>query len=125
MGQSSRKKNTLTNLMITYQFERPVEVVSIPGNTSSTTTNVPVEKPVAATRSAPSPVTESTKNTPVPQPVSDNNPGIAETKSFADYFNKGMASIASAQYKEAVESLTRAVAVNPQDAIAFTKLGFA
>lgn len=111
--------------VLTYNFERPAEVVSIPGNTSSTTANAPVEKPVPATKAAPSPVTETTKNTPVPPPVLDNNPGIAETKSFADYFNKGMTSIASAQYKDAVESLTRAVTVNPQDAIAFTKLGFA
>jgi tetratricopeptide (TPR) repeat protein len=36
-----------------------------------------------------------------------------------------MASLGSAKYKDAVESLTQAVAVNPQDAIAYAKLGVA
>jgi TonB family protein len=111
--------------VLTYNFARPVEVISIPSNTPSTTTDAPGEKPVPATRAAPSPITESSRIIPVPPPVSDNNPGIADTKSFADYFNKGMASISSGQYKDAVESLTRAVTVNPRDAIAYTKLGFA
>ena len=61
----------------------------------------------------------------MPAPVSNNNPGVPDTKSFADYFNKGMASLASAKYKEAVESLTQAVSANPHDAIAYTKLGLA
>ena len=112
--------------VLTYNFARPAEVVSIPSNTSSTTTNALVEKPApTATKAAPSPLTESTRITPVPPPVSNNNPGIADPKSFADYFNKGMASLASAKYKDAVESLTQAVTVNPQDAIAYTKLGLA
>lgn len=111
--------------VLTYNFARPAEVVSIPSNTSSTTTDAVGEKPVPATRAAPSPTTESSRTTPVPPPVSDNNPGIADTKSFAGYFNKGMASISSGQYKEAVESLTHAVTVNPHDAIAYTKLGLA
>ena len=111
--------------VLTYNFARPAEVVSIPSNTSSTTTNALAEKPVRATMTAPSPVTESSRTAPVTSPVSDNNPGLAETKSFADYFNKGMAGISSGQYKEAVESLKHAVTVNPQDAIAYTKLGFA
>ena len=112
--------------VLTYNFARPAEVVSIPSNTSSTTTNALGEKPTpTATKAAPSPLTESTRTTPVPPPVSNNNPGIADPKSFADYFNKGMASLASAKYKDAVESLTQAVTVNPQDAIAYTKLGLA
>ena len=109
--------------VLTYNFARQEELVSIPGNTSSTT---PVENPVpAAAKAAPSPSTESTRTTPVPPPISNNNPGMADPKSFADYFNKGMASLASAKYKDAVESLTQAVTINPQDAIAYTKLGLA
>jgi TonB family protein len=112
--------------VLTYNFARPAEVVSIPSNTSSTTTDALGEKPApTATKAAPSPLTESTRTTPVPPPVSNNNPGIADPKSFADYFNKGMASLAAAKYKDAVESLTQAVTVNSQDAIAYTKLGLA
>lgn len=112
--------------VLTYNFARPAEVVSSRGDTASTTTDALGEKPVpTATRAAPSPLTESTRTTPVPPPVSPNNPGIADTKSFADYFNKGMASLASAKYKDAVEALTQAVTVNPHDAIAYTKLGLA
>lgn len=110
--------------ILTYNFARPAEVVS--SNTSSTTTDAAVEKPApTAATAAPSPLTESTRTTPVPPPVSNNNPGVADTKSFADYFNKGMASLASAKYKDAVESLTQAVTVSPNDAIAYTKLGLA
>jgi len=112
--------------VLTYNFARPAEVVSIPSNTSSTTTDAPVENPApAAAKAAPSPSTESTRTTPVPPPSSNNNPGIADPKSFADYFNKGMASLVSAKYKDAVESLTQAVTLNPHDAIAYTKLGLA
>src|SRR6185369_704871 len=70
------------------------------------------------------PPTESTKPAPV-APVSNNTPGATDTNSFAGYFNKGIASLASAKYKDAVEFLTQAVAVNPQDAIAHAKLGLA
>ena len=112
--------------VLTYDFVRPAEVVSIPSNTSVTPTDAPVEKPApTASNPARSDFTESTRTTPVPPPVADNNPGTAVPNSFADYFNKGMASLASAKYKDAVESLTRAVTVNPQDAIAYTKLGLA
>lgn len=87
--------------VLTYNFARPVEAAS------------------------PSPVTESNRTSPVTAPVSNNNAGITETKSFAGYLNKGIASLNSAKYKDAVESLTQAVAVNPQDAIAHAKLGLA
>ena len=112
--------------VLTYNFVRPVEVASIPSNASSTTIDARMGKSASSeTKAAPSPLTESTKTPPVAAPVSNNNPGATDTKSFAGYFNKGMASLASAQYKDAVESLTQAVTVNPQDAIAHTKLGFA
>jgi len=96
--------------VLTYNFARPVEVASIPSS-------APPEKKSA--------FTESSRTAPVAAPVSNNNPGATETKSFADYFNKGLASLASAKYKDAVESLTHAVTVNPQDAIAHAKLGLA
>jgi TonB family protein len=96
--------------VLTYNFARPVEVASIPSS-------APPENKTA--------FTESAKPAPVAAPVSNNNPGATETKSFADYFNKGMASLASGKYKDAVESLTHAVTVNPQDAIAHAKLGLA
>jgi len=112
--------------VLTYNFARPVEVASIPGNASSTTVDARMGKSASSeTKAAPSPLTESTKTPPVAAPVSNNSPGATDTKSFAGYFNKGMASLASAQYKDAVESLTQAVTLNPQDAIAHTKLGFA
>lgn len=101
--------------VLTYNFARPVEVASIPANASSTTTDMRTEK------SAPA----ETKTSPVAAPVSNNNPVATDTKSFADYFNKGIASLAAAKYKDAVESLTQAVTVNPQDAMAHARLGLA
>jgi Flp pilus assembly protein TadD len=112
--------------VLTYNFATPVEVTSVPGNASPTTSDARMEKSVSPeNKAAPVVLTESTKPVPVAAPVSNNNPGETETKSFASYFNKGIANLASAKYKEAVESLTQAVALNPQDAIAHAKLGLA
>jgi TonB family protein len=112
--------------IVTYNFVRPPELASISSNASSTTIDARMGKPASSeTKAAPSPLTESAKAPPIAAPVSNNNPGATDTKSFAGYFNKGMASLASAQYKDAVESFTQAVTLNPQDAIAHTKLGFA
>jgi Flp pilus assembly protein TadD len=112
--------------VLTYNFARPVEVASIPANASSTTVDERMGKSASPeTKAAPSPVAESAKTPPVAAPVSNNSPGAPETKSFAGYFNKGIASLASGEYKDAVESLKQAVNVNPQDAIAHTKLGLA
>ena len=87
--------------VLTYNFARPVELTTVPANTSQPINDAP------------------------PPPVSNNNPRVADPKSFADHFNKGMASLAAAKYKEAVDSLTQAVALNPDDAIAYAKLGLA
>jgi len=103
--------------VLTYNFAPPVKVTSIPGNASPTTSDERKTAPVV--------FTESTKPAPTAAPVSTNNPGETEVKSFAGYFNKGIASLASAKYKDAVESLSQAVALNPQDAIAHAKLGLA
>ena len=103
--------------VLTYNFALPVEVTSVPGNASPATSDARVATPVV--------LTESTKPAPVAAPVANNNPVETETKSFAGYFNKGIASLASAKYKEAVESLSQAVALNPQDAMAHAKLGLA
>jgi TonB family protein len=112
--------------VLTYNFARPVEMTSTPGNASPTTTDARMRKSGSPeNKAAPVPVTEKTNPAPVAAPVSDNNPGTTDAKSFAGYFNKGIASLASAKYKDAVESLTEAVAVNPQDAIAHAKLGLA
>jgi tetratricopeptide (TPR) repeat protein len=111
--------------VLTYNFARPVEVTSIPGKASPTTTDVRMEKSASPENkaAAPVPLNESIKRAPPVDPVSNNNPGTTDT--FAGYFNKGIASLASGKYKDAVESLTQAVAVNPQDAIAHAKLGLA
>jgi TonB family protein len=112
--------------VLTYSFARPVEVTSIPGNASPTTTDARTEKSAPTeSKAAPVPPTESTNPAPVAAAPSNPNPGATDTKSFAGYFNKGMASLAAGTYKDAVESLTQAVALNPQDAIAHAKLGFA
>jgi TonB family protein len=112
--------------VLTYNFARPAEVTSLPRKASSTTIDERVEESVPAeTNPAPSPLTETTGTSPVAQPVSNNNPVVADTKSFAGYFNKGIASLASAKYQDAVESLTQAVTINPHDAVAYTKLGLA
>ncbi|HET6854670.1 MAG TPA: TonB family protein [Pyrinomonadaceae bacterium] len=109
--------------VLTYNFARPVEVASIPANA---TTDARMEKSASAeNKAAPVPVSESPKPVPVAAPVSNNNPGTTDTNTFAGYFNKGIASLGSGKYKEAVQSLTQAVAVNPQDAIAHAKLGVA
>ena len=110
--------------VLTYNFARPVEVASIPSNASSATIDARMEKPAPPETKA-TPLTESTRTPPVEAPVSNSNSGATDTKSFAGYFNKGIASLASAKYKDAVESLSQAVTLNPQDAIAHTKLGLA
>jgi len=112
--------------VLSYNFVRPAEVAPIPSNASSTTIDARMEKSVSpGTKTVLSPLPESTKTQLVTAPVSNNNPGTTETKTFAGYFNKGVASLSSAKYKDAVESLTQAVALNPQDAIAHAKLGLA
>ena len=103
--------------VLTYNFAPPVAATSVPGNASPATGD--------ARKAAPVVLTESTKPAPVAAPVSNNNSAETEIKSFAGYFNKGIASLASAKYKDAVESLSQAVALNPQDAIAHAKLGLA
>jgi len=91
-----------------------------------TTIDARVEKSAPTeTNAAPPPLPETTRTPPGPPPVSNNNPGVTVTKSFAGYFNKGIASLASGKYEDAVESLTQAVTVNPHDAVAYTKLGLA
>ena len=112
--------------VLTFNFARPVELTSIPGNASATTTDAGVEKSASPeNKAAPAPISESTRRAPVAAAISDNNPGATDTKAFADYFNKGMASLGSAKYKDAVGYFTQAIAANPQDAIAHAKLGLA
>jgi len=112
--------------VLTYNFARLAEVSSIPSNASSTTIDARVEKSAPTeTNAAASPLPETTRTPTGPPPVSNNNPGVTVTKSFAGYFNKGIASLASGKYEDAVESLTQAVTVNPHDAVAYTKLGLA
>ena len=112
--------------VLTYNFPRPVELTSIPGNAPPITADARTEKSASPENKAvPVVLTENAKPAPVAPSVSNNNPGATDTKSFAGYFNKGLASLASGKYKDAVESLTQAVAVNPQDAIAHAKLGLA
>lgn len=109
--------------VLTYNFAKPVEVASTPSNASSPAVDAEVKKSAPPeTKAAPAPVAENTRTA---APVSNNNPGAIETNSFAGYFNKGMASLATAKYKDAVESFTQAVTINPQDAIAHSKLGLA
>jgi tetratricopeptide (TPR) repeat protein len=110
--------------VLTYNFARPVEVVSVPRNASPATTEARLEKSASAENKS-LPLNESAKPAPVTTPVSNNNPVATDTKSSAGYFNKGIASLASAKYKDAIESLTQAVAVDPQDAMAHAKLGLA
>jgi tetratricopeptide (TPR) repeat protein len=112
--------------VLTYNFARPAEVASIPSNVSSTTTNdARVEKSAPTETNAPPLLTETTRTPPGLPPVSNNDPGVTDTKWSAGYFNRGIASLAAGKYEDAVVSLTQAVTVNPQDAVAYTKLGLA
>ena len=111
--------------VLTYNFARPVEMASIPGNASPTTDVRTGKSASPENKAAPVPPTESTKPVPMPAPASNAIPSATDTKSFAGYFNKGIASLGAGNYKDAVESLTQAVSVNPQDAIAHAKLGLA
>ena len=111
--------------VLTYNFPRP----SVLTTTSSNTPTVPTAKK-STSNDARSPATPSIvagTNRSSSPPESKNGPDInvTATSSSATYFNKGMADIASANYDEAVKSLTQAVTLDPQDAIAFSKLGVA
>jgi len=119
---------TMVYGVLTYNFAQRAEVASIPTNTSSTTLDPRVEKttqPKTSAAAAPSPVSETTGTPLVGPPLSNNNSTVTDMKSFAGYFNKGITSLASGKYEDAVEALTQAVKLNPQDAIAQTKLGLA
>jgi TonB family protein len=117
---------TLAYGVLTYNFARPAGVASIPSNASSTTTSdARVEKSAPTETNAPPLLTETTRTPPGLPPVSNNDPGVTDTNWSAGYFNKGIASLAAGKYEDAVVSLTQAVTVNPQDAVAYTKLGLA
>ncbi len=112
--------------VLTYNFERPKELTSVPSNASSTSTEAPAKKSAPAeTNAPPAPVNETTRTAPDPPPVTNDNPGVTDVKSFAGHFNKGVASLASANYREAVESLKQASTINPSDAVVYLKLGLA
>ena len=102
--------------VLTYNFARPLELTNSPANPPSTPVDARVDKSTSFSETKPAPSAAS--------PVA-NNPGAVDANSFAGHFNKGLAYLASAKYKEAVESLTQAIAVNQNDAMAYTKLGLA
>ena len=120
---------TMVYGVLTYNFVQRGEVISIRRpDTSSTTLDPRVEKSTPPKTSAAVvslPLSETTGTPLVGPPVSNNNSAVTDMKSFAGFFNKGITSLASGKYEDAVEALTQAVKLNPQDAIAQTKLGLA
>ncbi|HJX90551.1 MAG TPA: tetratricopeptide repeat protein, partial [Pyrinomonadaceae bacterium] len=118
---------TMAYGVLTYNFAQRAELTSIPPP-SSTTIDSRVEKttpPKTSAAVASLPLSETTGTPLVGPSVSNNNSAVTDTKSFAGYFNKGITSLASGKYEDAVEALTQAIKLNPQDAIAQTKLGLA
>ena len=106
--------------VLTYNFERPAAVASNPPSSAPVVPTV--EKKSEATKAS-----LSTEKPRTPEPASNSKSDSNDTnpQSFAAYFNKGLASIASTNYDDAVQSLTQAITLNPQDALAFAKLGVA
>ncbi|PWT92413.1 MAG: hypothetical protein C5B55_06490 [Blastocatellia bacterium] len=108
---------------LTYTFQRPEEATSV----SPTESPRSVVSPSATNTSAPaSSFAESSNAVVTPtsaklEPVKTN----ANSQSFATYFNKGISSLASAKYEDAVHSFTQAIALKPDDAVAYMKLGLA
>jgi tetratricopeptide (TPR) repeat protein len=111
-----------TNLygVLTYNFAGSLEGTSTTRSSTSTSNDARVEQSTRTeTNSAMSPA-------PLNERANSNQVLTAATSpSFAAYFNKGIASLASARYEDAIESLTQAVKLNPQDAVAYAKLGLA
>jgi TonB family protein len=114
--------------VLTYDFAQPAEVTSNIVKPPSAINEMRAEKTTRAESHAtvaPPAAAETTR--PVPQPSTVNSEAAATAKplSFAAYFDKGMASLASAKYEDAVESFTQAITLNPGDAVAHAKLGVA
>lgn len=111
--------------VVTYNFARPTELTSIPGNASSTTNDAREKKSAPTETNAAPSATETAKTAPEPPSVTRTEPSATDVRSFADHFNKGVTSLASANYQDAIASLKQALTINPSDAVAHMKLGLA
>jgi Flp pilus assembly protein TadD len=115
--------------VLTYNFQNPSALTTTSSNTPTTITVPTAEKSAYSDARSPAtpPMVAETNRSSSPPLESKNNPDIngTATSSSATYFNNGIANIASANYEDAVKSLTQAVTLDPEDAIAFSKLGVA
>jgi len=114
--------------VITYEFALPPEPKSTTPDTSSASLSQPtivaeqvaLEKAPAVTAANQKAIRESASERVLGPPESPPK-SLASGSSF----EKGMASLGSANYSEAVEFFKQATVLDPTDAIAFCKLGIA
>ncbi|HXL09386.1 MAG TPA: TonB family protein [Candidatus Bathyarchaeia archaeon] len=97
--------------VITYEFALPPEPKSSAAETSSSSVSQPTT--VAERVATEKPLAEK-------PPAASSKP-LASASSF----EKGMASLGSAKYSEAVEFFKQAIVLDPKDAISYSKLGIA
>jgi TonB family protein len=114
--------------VITYEFALPPEAKSTAPDTSSASVNQPttvgervaLEKGPAVTPANQKAIRESASERVLGPPESPPA-SLASGSSF----QKGVASLGSANYSEAVELFKQAIVLDPTDAIAYSKLGIA
>src|SRR6266404_5493028 len=97
--------------VITYEFALPPGPKSSAAETSSTSVSQPTT--VAERVATEKPLAE--------KPLAAPSKPLASASSF----EKGMASLGSAKYSEAVEFFKQAIVLDPKDAISYSKLGIA
>jgi len=97
--------------VITYEFALPPEPKSSAAETSSTSVSQP---------------TTVAERVATEKPLAEKPPAApSKPLASASSFEKGMASLGSAKYSEAVEFFKQAIVLDPKDAISYSKLGIA
>lgn len=99
--------------VITYEFAAPSKANPTVRTTSATQESGTLSTPI---NNAPKPVDMATPPATI---------GIAPTEAARQYYGQGVSHLKAGRYNEAVEALRLAVDRNPEDAMAYVKLGVA
>jgi TonB family protein len=114
--------------VITYEFALPPEPKSSAADASSASVNQPTtvgQRAAIEKTPAMIPVNEKAIRENASERVLEPPTSPPAALASASSFEKGMASLASAKYSEAVELFKQAILLDPKDAIAYSKLGIA
>jgi TonB family protein len=112
--------------VISYDFTIPVSNTA-PVPASTTTSDVPSTKPAAENTLVKSDESHSTGMSSVPAPASSaaSQPTKPLTPTPPSFYEKGLGHLRAGRHEEAVAALKQSVKLNPNDAIAYVRLGMA